>query len=175
MLTCVPQSLCLWDYRVFGTSGGPAALTFNFFTEQGSIWLGDAEFMVVKHGPMSGHWTLQHGDRTLADATKPSAMFRSFELQVQDLHFTVRAQSAFTRCYDILSGDRRVGTIQPMHALTRRACIECAPKFPNSPNSLRFGWRSSPGGERRATAPPTRVHDGGSVQDQAGGAGGNTS
>ena len=130
MLTCVPQSLCLWDYRVFGTSGGPAALMFNFFTEQGSIWLGDTEFTVVKHGPTSGHWTMQHGERTLADATKPSAMFRSFELQVHDLHFTVRAQSAFTRCYDILSGDRRVGTIQPVHALTRRACIECAPEVP---------------------------------------------
>jgi hypothetical protein len=130
MLTCVPQSLCLWDYRVFGTSGGAAALTFNFFTEQGSIWVGDAEFAVRKHGPMSGHWSLEHGQRTLADATKPSAMFRSFELQVHDLHFTLTAQSPLTRCYDMLCGDRCVGTIRPMHPLTRRACIECAPEVP---------------------------------------------
>jgi hypothetical protein len=130
MLTCVPQSLCLWDYRVLGAAGGPAALTFNFFSEQGSIWLENAEFAVRKHGPMSGHWTLEHGGRTIADAVKPNALFRSFELQVHDLHFTVRAQTAFTRCYDVLYGDRRVGTIQPMHPFTRRACVECSPEVP---------------------------------------------
>jgi hypothetical protein len=130
MLTCVPLSLCLWDYRVLGATGGPAVLTFDFFTEQGSIQLGDAEFTVRKHGPLSGHWTLEHGDRTLADATKPSAMFRSFELRIHDLHFTVKAQSALTRCYDVFSGDRRVGTIQPLHPMTRRASIECAPAVP---------------------------------------------
>jgi hypothetical protein len=130
MLTCVPQSLCLWDYRVLGTSAGSAAVTFNFFTEQGTISLGDAEFTICKHGPMSGRWTLEHGGRTLAEATKPSAMFRSFELRVHDLRFTVTAQSAVTRCYDVLSGDRRLGTIRPVHPFTRRACIECAPEVP---------------------------------------------
>jgi hypothetical protein len=130
MLTCIPQSLCLWDYRVFGTSRGEATITFNFFTEQGSIWLGNAEFTIRKHGPLSGHWTLEHGDRTLADASKPNPLFRSFELQVQDLHFTLTAQTAFTRCYDMFSGGRRVGTIQPLHPFTRRASIECAAEVP---------------------------------------------
>ena len=122
--------MCLWDYRIFGTANDPALLTFDFFTEQGSIQLGEARFTVRKHGPMSGHWTLEHGEHVLADATKPSAMFRSFELQVHDLHFTVRAQTAFTRCYDILCGERRIGTIQPLHPMTRRASIECSPEVP---------------------------------------------
>ena len=165
MLTCVPQSLCLWDYRVLGTSGGPAALTFNFFTEQGSIGLGDAEFTVCQAWPH---------ERALDSATRRADARRCPPSRVRcsarsSCRFTTsisppRAQSAFTRCYDILSGDRHVGTIQPMHALTRRACIKYDRRFPSLPNSLRSGSRSLPGGERRANSAPTRVHDGGSVR-----------
>jgi hypothetical protein len=129
MLTCVPLSFCTWDYRILGAAA-PTALTFNFFSEQGTIFLGDAEFTIRKHGPMSGHWTLEHNDRTIADAQKPSPLFRSFELQIHDLSFTVAAQSAFTRCYEICAGAQQLGTIQPVHAFTRRAYIECVPEVP---------------------------------------------
>ena len=130
MLTCVPQSLCTWNFRVLGTSAGSAAVTFNFFTEQGTVSLGAAEFAVRKHGPLSGYWTLEHEGRTLADANKPNAMFRCFELRALDLHFTVQAQSALTRCYDILSDGQFRGTIRPVHPFTRRAYIECDSEVP---------------------------------------------
>lgn len=130
MLTCIPQSLCTRDFRVLGASAGRAAVTFNFFTEQGTISLGATDFTVRKHGPFSGHWTLEHGTGTVAEATKPSAMFRSFELRVDDMHLTVEAESAFTRCYQILAADRHFGTIRPAHAFTRRAFIECAAEVP---------------------------------------------
>ncbi len=130
MLTCIPKSLCTWDFRVLGTSAGSAAVTFNFFTEQGTISLGAAEFAVRKHGPLSGYWTVEHEGRTVADANKPSAMFRCFELRAHGLDFTVKAQSAITRCYDILSNGQFLGTIRPVHPFTRRACIECDSKVP---------------------------------------------
>ncbi len=62
-------------------------------------------------------------------------------LQVHDLHFTLTAQSAFTRCYDVFFRGRHAGTIQPMHPFTRRASIECARRCPNLPDSLPSGWR----------------------------------
>jgi hypothetical protein len=130
VLTCIPQSLCTWNFRVLGTSAGSASLAFNFFTEQGSISLGHVEFTVRKHGPLSGHWTLERERQTTAEARKPRAMFRSFDLSVAGVHFTLKAESAFTRCYDILCGEQRLGTIRPAHPFTRRAFIECASEIP---------------------------------------------
>ena len=129
MLTCVPKSLCSWDYRVLGAIG-PATLTFNYFTEQGSIALNHMVLAVRKHGPLSGYWTLERDGEIFAHARKPSAMFRVFEVTAADLQFIVTAGSPFTRCCDILSGDRVVGSIRPVHAFTRRAIIECSADVP---------------------------------------------
>jgi hypothetical protein len=130
VLTCIPQSLCTWNFQILGTSAGSAELTFNFFTEQGSLSLGHMEFAVRKHGPLSGRWTLERDGQTAADAHKPSALFRRFELSSAGVHLTVKAQSAFTRGYDIFSGGRLLGTIRPAHPFTRRAFIECTSEIP---------------------------------------------
>jgi hypothetical protein len=148
MLTCIPQSLCTWDFRVLGASAGAAALTFNFLTEQGTISLGSNDFTVRKHGPMSGRWTLEHENQIAAEAHKPSAMFRAFELRVQDVQVAVKAQSPFTRCYDILSGGCVVGSIRPAHAFTRRAFVDCEAGIPELAQLFAFWlavltWRRS--------------------------------
>lgn len=130
MLTCLPQSLCTWDFRVLGASAGPATLTFNFFTEQGSMSLGRDQFAIRKHGAWSGHWTLERHGQTVVDARQPHVMFRSFELKAAEIQLTVKAQFALTRGYDILSSDRLIGTIRPAHAFTRRAFIECRSEVP---------------------------------------------
>jgi hypothetical protein len=130
MLSCFPQSLCSWDFRVVGVSAGPAILTFDFFTEQGVLASGDDHFSVRKHGFLSGHWSLERGNDTCGDAKKPSAMFRSFDLRVGKFRFFVKAQSAFVRSYDILADEALVGTIRPAHAFTRRAFIECDSSVP---------------------------------------------
>jgi hypothetical protein len=44
--------------------------------------------------------------------------------------FQLKASSAFTRAFEIKCDDRRVGTIRPDHAFTRRAEIECAEVVP---------------------------------------------
>jgi hypothetical protein len=130
MLTCLPKSLCSWDYRVLGAEAGPAELLFNWFSEQGTIRLGGDEFEVVKHGPLSGHWTLENGGQVIASGQKPSAMFRAYELSMTGVDFTVQPQSAFTRCFDIVFEGRVVGSIRPAHIFTRRAFIECNSQVP---------------------------------------------
>jgi hypothetical protein len=130
MLTCVPLSLCSWDYEIRGARSGPATLTFNYFIEQGGIFTSEAEFSVRKHGPMSGHWTLESDREVLADAVKPSAMVRSFEVKSGDAHFDLTAHSVMTRSYDFVKNGSVVGTICPAHAFTRRAFIECGESIP---------------------------------------------
>jgi hypothetical protein len=149
VLTCLPQSLCTWDFRVLGAAEGAAELTFNFFTDQGGILLGQTLFTVRKHGPMSGRWTLETEGRVVAEAHKPSAMFRTFEVQAEGLHLTVQAQSAFTRSFEILNHAQCVGTIRPAHAFTRRAFIECGPEIPELAQLFAF-WLAALAWKRAA-------------------------
>jgi len=130
VLTCLPKSLCSWDYRVLGAEDGPAELTFSWVSEQGTIRFGADEFEVVKHGPLSGHWTLESGGQVIASAQKPSAVFRAYELSMAGADFAVKPQSAFTRCFDIEFAGQVVGSIRPAHPFTRRAFIECNSQVP---------------------------------------------
>jgi len=148
MLTCIPRSLISWDYQVSGLSSGLAELGYDYLTEQGDISFSGAQFSVRKHGFMSGHWSLDQEGKSCADAIKPSAMFRLFEVSTDEVQLTVKAQSAFTRCYDIISGGHVVGTIQPAHVFTRRALIDCDSAVPEVVQLFSFWlvaltWRRS--------------------------------
>ena len=79
-LTCLPLSICSWNFRVLGTPVDSATVEFDPFFENGSITLGTMIFQVRKHGPLSGQWTLEREGRVHADARKPNAFFRAFEV-----------------------------------------------------------------------------------------------
>lgn len=100
-------------------------MTFNGFTEQGTIYWNGTEDDVVKHGSSSGHWTLQRDGEVVIDAQKTSAFTRTLELVTDGGPVTLQAQSVFTRGFDLLQSGTPVGTILPMHMFTRRATIDC--------------------------------------------------
>jgi hypothetical protein len=146
MLTCLPQSLCSWNYRVTGAPSGEALLTFNVFNEQGTITLGGVELAVRKHGWASGQWSLERAGETYASAQKPSALFRSYDIQCGDSQITVKAYSPFSRCFNVLDAGALVGTIEPVHLFTRRATVECSDSVPELAQLFAFwlaviAWR----------------------------------
>ena len=130
MLTCLPQSICSWNFRIHGASAGPAELEFSWFSEQGHIRLGGHEFEIHKHGPLSGRWSLMHHGTTVASAHKPSAFTRTFQISGPSGEITLQASSAMTRCFELWSGGRAIGSIRPAHALARRSTIDCPPGVP---------------------------------------------
>jgi hypothetical protein len=138
MLTCTPLSLCSWNYRVLGLPVGEGTTELYMLSEQGRLSLGGAAYEVVKHGPMSGHWTLEGGGRVVAEARKPSAMYRTMVVSCGEAALTVRAASPFTRVFEVLVGEsdvdgaaaRVVGSVRPVHPFTRRAIMECDAAVP---------------------------------------------
>lgn len=125
MLTCLPKSLCSWDYRIRGAAAGDGAVTFNWLSEQGTISLGGVTLNVVKQGWLSGKWTLDSGIGAYATAVKPSALFRSFDVEAGEQKFKVAAASPLGRTFEIATAERKLGTIRPAHPFTRRAFVEC--------------------------------------------------
>ncbi len=93
---------------------------------------------MVKHGPASGRWTLEQAGQICAEALKPSALVRSFDLRVGEAQFTVQAQSLFSRTFDILFGEQTVGVIRTVHVFTRRAVIECSLEIPEAVQLFAF-------------------------------------
>ena len=130
MLTCLPESLCSWNFRVVDPSRQISFVRFDFFTEQGVIQHEGAQYRIIKHGWLSGQWSLIASDVTFARAVKPNALFRSFDISTQEYSLVTRAQTFVTRAYDIFTPSRRVGVIMPSHAFTRRSTIECSAEIP---------------------------------------------
>jgi hypothetical protein len=130
MLTCIPHSICSWDYQISGAAGGSAAVTFNRFSAHGSLFLGGAEFSVLKHGWLSGHWTVERNGAVLAEARISSVFSRAFDIQSGAARFQLRPLSIFSRSFEIHAGSQLIGNVRPMHSFTRRAYLEASPDVP---------------------------------------------
>jgi hypothetical protein len=117
--------MCTWNFRVTGAQAGPARVTFTHFGEQGGIEFRDTTYLVVKQGPMSGHWTLERKGEVYCEARKPSVLVRSFNLLAGEVPFEVRAKSPLFGACEIRYEGERVGVIKTVHPLTRRSTVEC--------------------------------------------------
>lgn len=126
MLSCIPQSLCSWNYRILDGEAIVAFVTFDFWTEQGSISLRGIDYAIRKHGMFSGHWSVESPAGTYVDGVKPSAMFRQFELNTSRGQLALAPESIIGRGFSLMSSTGLLGTIRPMHPFTCRASIECS-------------------------------------------------
>ena len=157
MIECFPKSLFSWDFTARGLSTGSATEEYDWFTEQGRIGGARLGYEIRKHGVFSGRWTLERAGAVVAEAHKASAMFRSFEVASQAGHFTVRAESALPRAFEIRVGRQFVGGIRPAHIFTRRATIQCSEMIPEHLQHFCF-WLVALTWRRR-----TRSNSGGST------------
>ena len=130
MIECLPKSICSRNYTVRGLAGGAASVEYDWVTEQGSINGQQMYYEIRKQGTFSGRWTLEQDGVVMAEGHKPSAMRRRFEVSSQAQNFTLRPESAFTRAFEIVVGERAVGSVRPAHAFTRRATVRCAETIP---------------------------------------------
>ncbi len=124
MLTCLPQSICSWNYLITEPDI-TASIEFDFWTEQGKISV-DPDFYFVQHAWLSGEWSLVSENGTIALAVKPNPLTRVFEVSYGNDFLILRAQSPLTRSFLIEQSNALLGTIEPMHPFTRRAFIDCS-------------------------------------------------
>lgn len=85
---------------------------------------------VVKQGWLSGHWSLESNAGPYAQAVKPNALFRSYNIDAGETQFKLAAASPLGRTFNIAAGGQTLGTIRPAHPFTRRAFVECEDAVP---------------------------------------------
>lgn len=123
MIRCKPKGICSWDFNLEG-EGHSASVEFNWVGEQGAITADDIRFEVRKHGAFSGRWTLDYHLAPVAEARKPSAFARTFEIHGGEDTLVLRAESALGRGFRVERSGELIATIRPDHAFTRRAAID---------------------------------------------------
>jgi hypothetical protein len=156
MIECFPKSLCSWDFTATGPPSGTAEIKYDWLTEQGRILNSNMIYEVRKHGVFSGHWTMEHAGSVVTEAHKTSALFRTFDISSHSEQLTLHAGSAFTRAFEIVSGNQVLGHIMPIHPFTRRARIDCVETMPESIQLFCFWlaaltWRRSANNSAAAT------------------------
>lgn len=123
MITCKPIGICSWNFRLQGERRS-AILSFNWTGEQGFMRIGEFNMEVQKHGTLSGHWTLECAGARLASAQKTSAFTRTFDVEDSSGLYRLHAVSAFGRNFQVQFANKKIATISPDHAFTRRASIQ---------------------------------------------------
>ncbi|MCH9648673.1 MAG: hypothetical protein K0U98_10570 [Deltaproteobacteria bacterium] len=127
LIRCIPKHLHSYDLCPQG-DGSRADLRFNWFVERGTIEIDRRVLEIQKHGPLSGHWTLDCDGQEEASAHKSSVLTRSFEIQDSTANVSLRAISPFGRGFCIEESGQEIATIKPDHLFTRRSTIQMAAK-----------------------------------------------
>jgi hypothetical protein len=138
MLTCLPQSLCSWNYVVTDEAQRESVVSMDYLFEHGSIVHSAVEYVIVREGWLGGRWSLNDSTGSVTQAVKTGFLVRQFDLLTRDGEFALRGHT-FSRAFDIHAGPAMIGTIAPLHAFTRRASITCSNEM-SVPNQLFCFW-----------------------------------
>jgi hypothetical protein len=125
MLRAIPRSIFSWGYSIYENEVEAARLTPAWASERGELNVGGTEYSLYRQGWLSGYFVIEGERGLLAQADKPSAFVRRFEITTYDHHeLCLVAQSPMTRAFSVYERDIEIGRIYPDHCFTRKTTIE---------------------------------------------------
>lgn len=125
MLRAIPRSLFSWNFSILEDSAEVAGLEVAWMRERGRLFLADGtEYNLYRQGWLSGPFVLEGEGVILAQAEKPSALTRRFEIAYGRQQLCLVARSPFTRAFGIYDGDDEIGGIFPDHCFTRKTSVD---------------------------------------------------
>jgi len=130
MLIAVQKRWLSWDFAVNDGPRTVAEIDVSWWREQGVLRVQGADYRVYREGWMRGDFLLESAGSVLARAEKPSAFRRAFTIKYADTHYTLQAESAFRRAFELLSGGIKIGSVSPQGIFTRRALVDLPPDLP---------------------------------------------
>ena len=138
-IRCTPQGICSWNFNLEG-DGHRGTVELGLIGEQGAISADGMNFDILKHGVLSGRWTLNHEGNEVASVQKVSAFKRTFEIEDPGGSLLLRADSAFGRSFRLERAEELVATYRADHLLTRRGKIEIVADQWDSPTVFFSFW-----------------------------------
>ena len=120
-LTCIPQGLCSWNYRITGTQDESGVVELYGFGETGMFEADETRLFIAELSGQKGKWTVSNGTGEVLSAARIPDFKWDTEIVSPDGKFTLE-RIGMTRGMK-LSGPGVSCEISPAHAFTRRVKI----------------------------------------------------
>jgi len=130
MIRAEPHSIFSWDVTVYEDGTPVADIDMAWVREAGEVMIGEVACRLYREGLFSGAYVLEADGFEWVRAVKPSALFRTFEITYDDVHYTLQARSALRRTFELHQDGDLVGTIYPDHAFTRKMTADLPEAMP---------------------------------------------
>ena len=124
MLRAVPKHWLSSKYKVLENGTTIAMVDSSAWREAGQLTIKGSTYRVYRERLMSGAFILESGGSILARAEKPSALYRSFQVEHEGRQYTLEAESAWARKFVLSERGVRLGSVYPENAMTRKAVID---------------------------------------------------
>jgi hypothetical protein len=130
MLTANPRSWLSWDFTLAKDGNSLADIDLSSWREKGNLVVGNTAYRVYREGICSGAFVLESNGAVVARAYKPSAWTRRLVIEVGGVQFELKPQSAFTRSFRLLKGEKTIGTLSAASMWNRQMHVELPEDIP---------------------------------------------
>lgn len=132
LLRAHPTRFFSWNYRIWDEAdlASRLELELGVFRGGGRLLVDGVEFIVRKEGILGSHFILEAETGVMAEAVKPSALRRSFQVRAGDRLFTLQAAGLFSRRYVLLHGHQEIGSISPSGFFGRTTIVDLPESVP---------------------------------------------
>ena len=124
MLQAVPKGWFSSKYDVSNDNVPVGTINFSAWREEGELTIGGSIYRVYREGLMSGSFVLELNGSILARAQKPSALYRTFIIELGEKKYVLEAKSAFSSKFMLIEGERQIGSAYREGVLARKSLAD---------------------------------------------------
>jgi hypothetical protein len=130
MLEATPKSIFSYNFHLQQQNQLLGEVDTSLWREKGRLELEDGTYLLYREGHFSDDFVLEHDGTIVARASKPSALYNTFEVELPDRQLVLRKLSAWNRRFGVFDGEKQVGSIYPLGVFTRRTNVDLPGDWP---------------------------------------------
>ena len=130
MLEAIPKNFFSIGFRLQQGNQLLGELDSSIWREKAQVELKDGTYLLYREGYFTGDFLIEHNGKLVGRATKPSALYNRFEIEVAGRLLILRQLSIWNLRFALFDGDKQIGSIYPPSLLSRRANIDLPDSWP---------------------------------------------
>ena len=132
MLEAVPKNIFANNFYLQQQNRVLGEIDNSIWREKGQLELqeGKGTYLLYRERYFGGDFVLERNGTVVARASKPSALYNTFEVKLPDRRVVLRKPSVWNRRFNLFDGEKQVGSIYPLNVFTRRANIDVPADWP---------------------------------------------
>jgi hypothetical protein len=130
ILEAIPKSIFSYNFHLQQENRPLGEVESSIWREKARLELQDGTYLLYRERYFSGDFVLERNGTIVARASKPSALYNTFELELPDRRLVLRKLSVWSRSFGVFDGEKQIGSIYPLGAFTRRTNIDLPGDWP---------------------------------------------